>query len=83
MDDDEIIAKALAEQWIVVTNDKDFGEKVYRDGRLHRGVVLLRLEDDRAAKKIETMAKLLEGYADRLTDSFLVATEKTVRFARR
>ena len=83
MDDDEIIAKALTEQWIVVTNDKDFGEKVYRDGRLHRGVVLLRLEDDRAAKKIETIARLLQGYPDRLTDSFLVATEKTVRFARR
>jgi len=37
MDDDDIILKALEENWILITNDKDFGEKVYRDGRLHRG----------------------------------------------
>ncbi len=35
MDDDDIILKALEENWILITNDKDFGEKVYRDGRLH------------------------------------------------
>jgi predicted nuclease of predicted toxin-antitoxin system len=29
MDDDEIIRKADAENWILITNDKDFGEKVY------------------------------------------------------
>ena len=34
MDDDDIILKALEENWILITNDKDFGEKVYRDGRL-------------------------------------------------
>lgn len=41
MDDDDIILKALEENWILITNDKDFGEKVYRDGRLHRGIILL------------------------------------------
>lgn len=29
------------------------------------------------------LAGLLRGYADRLSDSFLVATEKAVRVARR
>ncbi len=29
MDDDDIILKALEENWILITNDKDFGEKVY------------------------------------------------------
>jgi len=33
MADDDIILKALEENWILITNDKDFGEKVYRDGR--------------------------------------------------
>jgi len=28
MDDDGIIRKALDEQWILITNDKDFGDKV-------------------------------------------------------
>ena len=29
--DDEIIAKANSEKWILITNDKDFGEKIFRD----------------------------------------------------
>jgi len=43
MDDEGIITKALEDDRILITNDKGFGEKVYRDGRLHKGVILLRL----------------------------------------
>jgi predicted nuclease of predicted toxin-antitoxin system len=82
MDDDDIIRKAFDENWILITNDKDFGEKVYRDRRPHRGVILLRLDDERAASKIDTLQQLLRDYADRLADHFVVVTETTVRFAR-
>ena len=82
MDDDDIIHKAFTENWILITNDKDFGEKVYREQRPHKGVVLLRLEDERAVVKIETLKRLLESYADRLADQFVVVTESRVRFAR-
>ena len=30
LDDDTVIQKAFVENWILITNDKDFGEKVYR-----------------------------------------------------
>jgi predicted nuclease of predicted toxin-antitoxin system len=30
MEDMHVIEKAFQEDWILVTNDKDFGEKVYR-----------------------------------------------------
>ena len=83
MDDDNIIDKAYAENWILITGDKGFGESVYRDRRLHCGVVLLRLEDERTANKIIILARLLRSYADRIAGSFLVVTENTVRFARR
>lgn len=53
MDDDDIIEKAFQENWILVTNDKGFGEKIYRDRLPHRGVVLMRLDDERPANKIE------------------------------
>ena len=55
MEDDDIIQKAFAEGWILITNDKGFGEIVYRQWREHRGIVLLRLEDERAANKIDTI----------------------------
>ena len=83
LDDEAIIQKAFTENWILITNDKDFGEKIYREGRPHRGIVLLRLEDERAAVKIEVLRRLLQSYADRLSDQFVVVTETKVRFARR
>lgn len=82
MDDDGIIQKAFEENWILITNDKDFGEKVYRERWPHRGVILLRLDDERAANKIDVLRRLLRDYADRLVDHFVVVTETTVRFAR-
>ena len=82
MDDDSLVLKAFAENWILVTNDKDFGEMVYRQQRPHRGVVLLRLGDERAPNKISVILQLLERYPDQLTDRFVVVTETRVRFAR-
>ena len=79
--DDDLIEKAFAENRILITNDKDFGEKVFKERRSHRGVVFLRLENERAANKIEVLRRLLEGYADQLADRFVVVTETQVRFA--
>lgn len=39
LDDNEIIEKAFIENWILITNDKDFGEKVFRERKPHRGVM--------------------------------------------
>jgi len=83
MEDDDIIQKAHNENWILITNDKDFGQKVYRDGRLHKGVILLRLEDERSSSKIHVLSHLLQNYHDRLPDAFVVVTEKQVRFAKK
>jgi predicted nuclease of predicted toxin-antitoxin system len=82
MDDDEVIDKAFALNRILITNDKDFGEKIYRERRPHQGVVLLRLNDERAVSKINVMQRLLENHAGRLASQFVVVTETTVRFAR-
>ncbi|MCX6028522.1 MAG: DUF5615 family PIN-like protein [Chloroflexi bacterium] len=83
VDDPDVVQKAFAENRILITNDKDFGERIYREGRPHRGVVLLRLEDERASVKIDTIRRLLAGYADQLADHFVVVTEERVRFARK
>lgn len=82
MDDDAIIQKAITEHWILVTN-KDFGEKVYREGHPHHGVILLRLTDERSPNKIAVLDRLLAQYADQLPDQFVVVTEQRVRFARK
>ncbi len=82
IDDETIIEQAYVENIILITNDKDFGEKVYREQRLHHGIVLMRLENGRSFVKVETMRRLLEKCADQLSGHFVVVTEKRVRFAR-
>ena len=80
--DDFVIHKAFAEGWILVTNDKDFGEKIYRERHPHHGVILLRLADERTANKIAVLNRLLQRYAGQLPEQFVVVTETQVRFAR-
>ena len=79
--DDQILDKACAENWVLITNDKDFGELVYREKLPHRGVVFMRLSDERSAVKIAVLSRLLLACADRLPDSFVVVTETHVRFS--
>jgi len=54
---------------------------VFRERRPHHGVVFLRLDDERSIAKIATLGKLLENYAERLPDRFVVVTDTQVRFA--
>ena len=81
MDDDDVLTKADADDRILITNDKEFGEKVFRQKRPHHGVILLRLSDERAASKIDALQKLLQVHAGRLIDRFVVVTDTRVRFA--
>jgi predicted nuclease of predicted toxin-antitoxin system len=79
--DNIIIEKAFKENWILITNDKDFGEKVFKEGYPHKGVIFLRLDDERAKVKISVLNRLLKSYSDQLKNNFIVATETKVRFS--
>jgi predicted nuclease of predicted toxin-antitoxin system len=80
MTDDAMLRKAYTENWILVTNDKDFGEKVYRARQPHHGVIFLPLQDERSEYKIAVLAKLPDCYESQLPNAFVVVTEPQVRF---
>ena len=80
MTDDVVLAKAYSENWILITNDKEFGDRVYLERRPHRGIVLLRLLDERPSGKINAIDALLNGHAKELADRFVVVSESQVRF---
>lgn len=79
--DDEVLKRAFEENRVLITTDKDFGEKVFRSRMPHRGVELLRLQDERAANKIEVVMRLLASYGGQISGRFLVVTESHIRFA--
>lgn len=76
--DEDVLAKAVHENWILITNDKDFGEMVFRERRPHRGVVFMRLADERSTNKVKVLTHLLESYSEKLS---VTVTETKVRFA--
>ena len=78
-DDATILARAVQESRIVVTNDKDFGELVFRSRQAHGGVVLLRLRDESSANRVRVMQAVLDQCKDSLVNRFVVATESQIR----
>ena len=82
-DDIFVLKKAHSEQRILITNDKDFGEMIFRQGLPHCGVVLMRLDDERASVRVAVIRRLLAQYSGHLRDNFIVVTEETVRIAKR
>jgi predicted nuclease of predicted toxin-antitoxin system len=82
LDDVEIIDLANKDDYILITCDKDFGELIFRERKPHKGVILLRLEDERRENKIIVLERFLNSYSDQISNNFIVVTENSVRIAR-
>lgn len=77
--DDAVLAKAVAEQRVLITLDKDFGELVFRRGHAAScGVVLFRI----AAPSSAVVAERIAGVIDSRTDwsgHFSVVDDRRIR----
>lgn len=80
--DTDVLNIACADQRILITNDKDFGELIFRERSKHFGIVLLRLQDERSHAKIDALSRLLQDHADDLANHFVVVTEKLIRISK-
>src|SRR5438477_9657965 len=77
--DTQVLVIAHREQRILFTDDKDFGELVFRLQHPHAGVILLRLGGyTELSTKIDRLTFALTHYRDQL-DQFLVVTRRSVR----
>ena len=79
-EDSTILHHAITTERIIVTNDKDFGELIFRSRHPHHGIVLMRLQSDSSQNRVRVITSLLQQYADKLPDRLTVVTETTVRF---
>ncbi len=77
--DKEVLEIANEENRILITDDKDFGDMIYRDNLAHKGIILLRPIDRRSIVKIEILRRVIDNYSDKLKNNFVVATEKKLR----
>ena len=79
--DEEVLALALAEQRILITEDKDFGELVFVRRLPHPCII--RFTDMPLAEKVEALRQLIEVHADAIeAGSIIVVTSRRVRIRR-
>jgi len=71
---------AEKENRILLTNDKDFGEIVFRLKRASAGIILFRVKGQDTKEKIKLFKKLLETHKDKLGKHFVVVTNEKFRF---
>lgn len=77
--DDLVLHVATTEHRILVTNDKDFGHLIYRQQRLHHGVILFRLQEETAAAYQTKLHSVLKKYGETLINRFTIITDSHVR----
>jgi predicted nuclease of predicted toxin-antitoxin system len=66
----------------VLTDDKDFGELIYRQHQKSLGVIFLRLAKLANQTKADVVARVPERYASQLLGAFTTVTIGNVRIRR-
>jgi len=77
--DDDVLDRANDQGRVLLTADKDFGEMVFRQNRVHTGVVLIRLAGLGPQVKAETVCRVVRKHADEFIGSFSVVFSGLVR----
>ncbi len=81
LQDADVLAIAVREGRILITNDTDFGELVIRERRPHVGSILFRVRPTAFANQRARLAHVLSEFGDQL-DQFLVVEQGRIRVRR-
>ncbi len=80
--DAEVIRLALKEKFILLTEDKDFGQLVYSHGQKFLGVVLLRFPSAAAKQVARDVVRLVNKLGDTLAGCFITVQPGKIRMTR-
>ena len=80
--DDEVLREANERGAVLVTADKDFGELVFRLGRLSTGVFLIRLHDLPTHDRAALVGAVVREHAAELPGAFSVLSSTKLRIRR-
>jgi predicted nuclease of predicted toxin-antitoxin system len=78
--DDEVLLDAYNERRILITEDKDFGELVYRLKKPAEGIILIRIDVKQRHMKWHRLKKLIEKHEKRLGGHLVVIDTQKFRF---
>ena len=81
--DEVVLDLANQERAVLLTSDKDFGELIFRQGQMSRGLILIRLAGSSPARKAESVISAIRAHGDEMEQAFTVITPGAVRIRRR
>jgi predicted nuclease of predicted toxin-antitoxin system len=79
IEDEKVLQIANEEDRILLTQDKDFGEMVFRLQKVHLGIILIRLGTNTSAEKARLVNYALLEYGEKLINAFTVIQINTIR----
>jgi predicted nuclease of predicted toxin-antitoxin system len=82
LSDADVITLASREARVLLTEDKDFDDLVFRRERAVPGVVLMRLAPENLAQKAVRLAAVIERYGEGLFGRYVVIEEGRFRSRR-
>ena len=79
-EDEEIVQRAVKEDRVIITNDKDFGRLAgfYKPP----GIILLRLKDESTENKVKLVSFVVTSYGEGIRGNVMVVSEKKIRVRR-
>ena len=77
--DEEVMRLSENLSAMILTDDKDFGEIVFRKQRSCRGIVLLRLTGVDYSRKADHVIQVIDRYGSEMIGKFVVITAERVR----
>ena len=80
--DEHVLELANREGCLLLTEDKDFGELVFRMRRQSQGVILIRLAGISSQEKVEIVGAIIKAHSDELHHSYSVIKRNGVRIRR-
>jgi predicted nuclease of predicted toxin-antitoxin system len=77
--DHALLEHAFAERRLLLTEDKDFGELVFREGRRAAGVILLRIHGRHWTTKWGRLQQVIAAHGEALHGRFTVVGPSGIR----
>ncbi len=75
----DVMSRAAQDQRLLLTEDKDFGDLVFRHARPVAGIVLMRIGPGQRQRKAERLMAAIERFGDTLFGRYVVIEEARFR----
>ena len=79
LSDEEVLQIAFDKGALLITEDKDFGELVFRFQLPHKGVLLIRVENDKEERQIALLAATILKHFRQMLNNFSVLNHQKLR----